>query len=85
VHATFQDDPVALHNIEYTGTDAVLWGNDYPHEEGTYPHSRDIVERLAREVDADTARRVFRDNAARVFGFDEKTIDKPIEDVTLSS
>jgi predicted TIM-barrel fold metal-dependent hydrolase len=85
VHATFQDDPVALHNIAYTGTDAVLWGNDYPHEEGTYPDSRDIVQRLASEVDADTARRVFRDNAARVFGFDEQTIDEPIEDVTPSS
>jgi hypothetical protein len=47
VHATFQDDPIALRNIAYTGTDAVLWGNDYPHEEGTYPNSRDIVERLA--------------------------------------
>ncbi len=85
VHATFQDDPIALHNIAYTGTDAVLWGNDYPHEEGTYPHSRDIVERLASEIDADTARRVFRDNAARVFRFDEETISQSIEDATLSS
>ncbi|HUP71745.1 MAG TPA: amidohydrolase family protein [Acidimicrobiales bacterium] len=29
VHATFQDDPVALHNIAITGSACLLWGNDY--------------------------------------------------------
>jgi predicted TIM-barrel fold metal-dependent hydrolase len=85
VHATFQDDPVALHNLPFTGTDAVLWGNDYPHEEGTYPHSQEIVERLATELDPATARRVFRDNALEIFHFDEQLLDEPLPDATASS
>ena len=40
VHATFQDDPVGIANVAYTGSDALIWGSDYPHEEGTYPNSR---------------------------------------------
>jgi predicted TIM-barrel fold metal-dependent hydrolase len=78
VHATFQDDPVALHNIAITGVDPIIWGNDYPHEEGTYPHSRDVVARLAADLDPATTARVFRENAAELFGFDDDVIDTPL-------
>lgn len=78
IHATFQDDPVALRNIALTGAGAVIWGNDYPHEEGTYPNSREIVARLAAELDADTAAKVFRDNAAQLFGFDTELLNTPV-------
>jgi predicted TIM-barrel fold metal-dependent hydrolase len=75
VHATFQDDPVALHNIAFTGVEPIIWGNDYPHEEGTYPNSRAIVERLADDLDPDIAVKVFRENAARLFHFDDEVLD----------
>jgi predicted TIM-barrel fold metal-dependent hydrolase len=78
IHATFQDDPVAIHNLPLTGTESVIWGNDYPHEEGTYPHSRDVVARLSAGLDADTTAKVFRDNAARVFGFDDAVLQTPV-------
>lgn len=78
IHATFQDDPVALHNIRFTGAEAVLWGSDYPHEEGTYPYSRQIAERLTADVDPDTATKVFRTNAAELFGFDSRVLDQPL-------
>ena len=78
IHATFQDDPVALHNLPFTGTDAIMWGNDYPHEEGTYPHSPEIVARLAADLDDETAVKVFRDNAAQLFGFDPDVLNTPL-------
>ena len=34
---TISDDPVGLNNICFTGTDCLIWGNDYPHDEGTFP------------------------------------------------
>ena len=71
VHATFQDDPVALHNIPFTGTDCLLWGNDYPHPESTYPDSNTVLDRLLADVDDDDARAVVFDNAARLFGFSD--------------
>ena len=36
-HATFMWDPMAIQNREITGTDCLLWGNDYPHLEGSFP------------------------------------------------
>jgi len=70
IHATFQDDSVGMQNLNITGEDALMWGSDYPHEEGTYPHSRETVERLGGSVAAATADKIFRTTAARIFHFD---------------
>lgn len=70
IHATFQDDPVALHNVPLTGAESLLWGSDYPHEEGTYPFSRQTVDRLADGLDPEAARKIFRDTAAELFHFE---------------
>jgi predicted TIM-barrel fold metal-dependent hydrolase len=78
VHATFQDDPVGMHNVALTGADVLLWGSDYPHEEGTTPHSRAVVARLAVGHDRDTVRRVFRDTTARLFHFDPEVLAAPV-------
>lgn len=77
VHATFQDDPVAIANIRHTGVRSLIWGSDYPHEEGTYPHSRATVSRLSSELDDDAAARVFRANAAELFGFADDVLGGP--------
>ena len=44
IHATFQQDAVAIHNIPLTGADCLLWGNDYPHPESTYPNSNKVLD-----------------------------------------
>jgi predicted TIM-barrel fold metal-dependent hydrolase len=52
------------------GCDVVMWGTDYPHPEGTWPHT---VERLAkdfRDVPVEDARKMLGETAARCYGFD---------------
>jgi predicted TIM-barrel fold metal-dependent hydrolase len=78
IHATFQDDHTCIRNIEQSGTDSLMWGNDYPHPEGTYPKSREIVDRLAVPLDQTARRKIFRDNAATVFGFDDEVLATPV-------
>jgi predicted TIM-barrel fold metal-dependent hydrolase len=75
VHATFQDDPIALLNVPFTGSDCLLWGNDYPHPESTYPNSNKVLDGLLVDVDDDVARAVVFDNARRLFGFSESVRD----------
>jgi predicted TIM-barrel fold metal-dependent hydrolase len=77
IHATFQDDPVAIHNIPLTGTDALLWGNDYPHPESTYPESNAVLTQLLEDVDEADARRVTSTNTAALFDFDEAVLSSP--------
>jgi predicted TIM-barrel fold metal-dependent hydrolase len=78
VHATFQNDAVAIHNLPLTGAAPLIWGSDYPHQEGTYPHSRDTVVRLAKDLDDDTITRVFRTNAAELFQFSDEVLTTPV-------
>ncbi len=67
--ATFADDEVGLANRHITGTDGLLWGNDYPHDEGTFPNSRAVIERVFRDVPHDERKKILHDNPARLYGF----------------
>jgi predicted TIM-barrel fold metal-dependent hydrolase len=65
---TFTDDPVAINNLRFTGEDCLMWANDYPHDEGTYPFSNEVVARTMTGVTLATARKLLHDNAARFYG-----------------
>jgi predicted TIM-barrel fold metal-dependent hydrolase len=67
---TISDDAVALNNVEFTGTDCLIWGNDYPHDEGTFPHSRATIARIEKSLSRPAAQAVLSGNAARRYGFD---------------
>jgi predicted TIM-barrel fold metal-dependent hydrolase len=42
-HVQFQDDPVAVACRHITGLSTIVWGNDYPHAEGTFGGSRELI------------------------------------------
>jgi predicted TIM-barrel fold metal-dependent hydrolase len=42
-HVQFQDDPVAVACRHLTGLSTIVWGNDYPHAEGTFRGSRQLL------------------------------------------
>ena len=42
---TFMDDPIAIRNRDVTGLDCLMWGNDYPHQEGVFPNSQEWVDK----------------------------------------
>ena len=68
-HVTFGEDVVGLHNRQYTGVDCLLWGNDYPHHEGTWPHSRETIERQFAGVSEEDKKKIISTNAAKLYGF----------------
>jgi predicted TIM-barrel fold metal-dependent hydrolase len=77
IHGTFQRDDVAVAMAAFTGAEAALWGSDYPHHEGTYPHSRKIVSEFSgRLAPADAEAMVFG-TAARLFNFDREKLAAP--------
>jgi predicted TIM-barrel fold metal-dependent hydrolase len=67
--ATFMYDPVAINNRHTTGLDTLMWGNDYPHPEGTWPESQARNADQFDGVPDDDVRAIVSGNAARVFGF----------------
>jgi predicted TIM-barrel fold metal-dependent hydrolase len=51
VHVTFMDDPAAIALRHFTGVDALLWGADYPHPEGTFPRTSEALSKQFDGVD----------------------------------
>ncbi|ABK69198.1 amidohydrolase family protein [Mycobacterium avium] len=69
-HATFMVDPVAVQNRNITGVECLIWGNDYPHPEGTWPQSATQAAPQFDGVPDEEVDAIVGGNAAAVFGFD---------------
>jgi predicted TIM-barrel fold metal-dependent hydrolase len=52
------------------GVDRIMWGSDFPHEEGTYPHTCQALSHTYSGIDVGEVRRMVGLNAADVYGFD---------------
>jgi predicted TIM-barrel fold metal-dependent hydrolase len=69
--ATFGDDPMGIDTMKYFGgPDRILWGNDYPHQEGTWPHSAEVIERTMGHLPDEDVAKIVGLNAAKLYGFD---------------
>ncbi len=60
---------VAVANRGFTGIQTLLWGNDYPHSEGTWPHSQDAVDKMFQGVSEDDTQMIVGGTIAQVYGF----------------
>lgn len=56
--------------FEEIGIDKIMWGSDYPHDEGTYPHTRESLRGAFSGWSEQDLRRIFAENVASVYGFD---------------
>lgn len=74
IHATFQRDPVAIACREITGVECLMWGNDFPHFEGTFPDSAKVLTDIMHDVPPSEAARITGENALDVFGFDREVL-----------
>lgn len=79
VVATFQYDRACFNNIPITGHKCMVWASDYPHMEGTFPHSRKVVAELfadnpelSEQVKAD----ILGGTAAELFGITPRRLEE---------
>lgn len=69
--ASFQEDPAGLALCEPEGLqDNFMWASDYPHNEGTFPHSAEAIERQMGRLSEQTRAQVLGLNAAKFFNVD---------------
>lgn len=68
--AEFMEDDIGVRLISEIGTDNLLWGNDFPHAESTWPQSKEFLDRIFTGAPEDARRKITCDNAARMFHFD---------------
>ena len=70
VYGCVFDDLHGLINREAVGLDHILFETDYPHSDGTFPHSRKVAHELfvAAGMDAEACYKVLRGNAIEAYG-----------------
>ena len=70
-HASFQEDQVGIDlAVKYNLVDNCLWANDYPHHEGSWPHSAEAIERQMGELSDKNRAKILGLNAAKLFKFE---------------
>jgi predicted TIM-barrel fold metal-dependent hydrolase len=69
VACSFQYDRACIMARSVTGTKALMWGSDYPHHEGTFPRSREVLAHLFDGIDISNEDKadIVGGNAARLF------------------
>jgi predicted TIM-barrel fold metal-dependent hydrolase len=63
------------------GVDRIMWGADYPHLEGTWPHSQTALREACVGCAADELRAMAGETAADVYGFDLEALQLVAEQV----
>jgi len=61
------------------GISRLMWGQDYPHSEGTYPYSRDAYRLLFGQLSDDELKGILSETAAKIYRFDLAAL-QPIAD-----
>jgi len=61
------------------GVGNLLWGNDFPHPEGTFPYTRELVRQRFKDVPTHEARQILGLNAVGLYGIDTAALAALVE------
>ncbi|MCB1742684.1 MAG: amidohydrolase family protein, partial [Gammaproteobacteria bacterium] len=67
VWATFQDDWVAFKTIDLVNHKRLLWANDFPHTDSTWPESQRLLEKHAASLSETQRHDILRGNVIELF------------------
>lgn len=67
---TFQDDWTAFQVKDHLNTNRIMWANDFPHSDSTWPLSQELLTEHAAQLTPHERRRILRDNCVELFGLD---------------
>jgi uncharacterized protein len=67
ISLTFQDDYVAFKLADMMSPHQLMWANDFPHSDSTWPWSKDVIAEQAAHLDAGQRQRILHDNVAELY------------------
>ena len=67
VYCTFQDEKIGVQHIPDIGIDNVMWAADYPHGDGTFPRSKEAVDRIFANSSDEIRAKATGETASRLY------------------
>jgi predicted TIM-barrel fold metal-dependent hydrolase len=70
IYTTFQDDWVAFQTADLMNWRRLMWANDFPHSDSTWPWSQEMLAEHGRHLSDEQKRAILCDNVAELYGID---------------
>jgi len=68
IYLTFQDDWVAFQTAGLSNPARLMWGNDFPHSDSTWPWSQDVLREQTTHLTPAQTNMILHDNVANLYG-----------------
>jgi predicted TIM-barrel fold metal-dependent hydrolase len=68
VYTTFQDDWVAFRMTDMVNVERLMWANDFPHSDSTWPWSQEMLAEHTEGLAERDRNRILHDNVADLYG-----------------
>ena len=68
VYHSFQEDGPGVRLRDIIGVDRIMWGNDYPHAESTFPESQRVLAEILEGVPEDEQELIVGGNCKKLYG-----------------
>lgn len=70
VYLTFQDDLMAFKLRQFANVRRLMWANDFPHFDSTWPRSREVIREHTAGMSEEETNLVLHDNLAQCYGLE---------------
>ena len=70
MYGCFFDDEVGLEMLDRVGVSNVTFETDYPHSDSTWPHTKEVAQKLMGHLPDDVVRKLVRGNAIEMLSLD---------------
>jgi uncharacterized protein len=74
IYTTFQDDWVAFRSADQMNWHRLMWANDFPHSDSTWPWSQEMLAEQSKHLTAEQRRAILCDNVADLYHIDLATL-----------
>ncbi len=70
IYFTFQDDYTAFHFKDHVNIERMMWANDFPHSDSTWPWSQELLATQLAHMSEHERNLIVHDNVARLYSLD---------------
>ena len=74
IYVTFQDDWTAFAAADQMNWERLLWANDFPHSDSTWPWSQDVLAEQTTQLRPEQKEAILSANVANLYGIDRAAL-----------
>lgn len=74
IYFTFQDDYTAFQFKDYVNIERMMWANDFPHSDSTWPWSQALLEKHLAHMSEEERNLIVHDNVAALYRLDTSSL-----------